>query len=59
MKKVTTVQQGCLAREETEAVEIDLDVSTVMSRASWLIGMDPAKGRQGSARLPCKKNRTS
>jgi hypothetical protein len=43
---------------ETEAEEIGLDMSMAMSKASWLIGMDPAKGRQGSARLPCKKNRT-
>jgi hypothetical protein len=50
MKEVSKVQQGCLARGETEAVEIDFDMSTALSRASWLIGMDPAKGRQGSAR---------
>jgi hypothetical protein len=43
---------------ETEAVEEGLDMSTAMSRASWLIGTEPAKGRQGSAKLPCKKNRT-
>jgi hypothetical protein len=34
---------------ETEAVEVGLDMSIAMSRASWLIGTDPAKGRQGSA----------
>jgi hypothetical protein len=33
---------------ETRAVEEGFDMSTAMSRASWLIGMDPAKGRQGS-----------
>jgi hypothetical protein len=27
-------------------------------KTSWLIGPDLAKGRQGSASLPCKKNRT-
>jgi hypothetical protein len=43
---------------ETEAVEGSLDMSTALSRASWLIGMDSAKGRQGSARLPCRENRT-
>jgi hypothetical protein len=43
---------------ETEAVEEGLDMSTAMSRSSWLISMDPAMGRQGSARLPYKKNRT-
>jgi hypothetical protein len=58
MKEVSKVQQGFLARGETKAVEIDLDMSMAMSRASWLIGTDPAKGRQGSARMPCKKNRT-
>jgi hypothetical protein len=45
---------------EMEAVEVGLDMSTALSRASWLIGMDPAKGRQGEAKgrsLPCKKNR--
>jgi hypothetical protein len=57
-KEVSKVQQGCLARGETEAVEIDLGMSTAMSRASWMIGPEPAKGRQGSARLPCKENRT-
>jgi hypothetical protein len=57
-KEVSQVQQGCLARGETEAVEIDLDMSIALSWASWLTGTDPAKGRQGSARLPCKKNRT-
>jgi hypothetical protein len=35
-----------------------LDKKKAMSRASWLIGTDPAKRRQGSAMLPCKKNRT-
>jgi hypothetical protein len=55
---MSKVQQGCLAREETEAVEVDLDMSTAISRVSWLTGMDPAKGRQGSARLLYKKNRT-
>jgi hypothetical protein len=40
-----------------EAVEVGLDISTAMSKASWLIGTDPAKGKQGSTRLPCKKNR--
>jgi hypothetical protein len=43
---------------ETEAVEEGLDMSTAMSRASWLIGTDPIKERQGSARLLSKKNRT-
>jgi hypothetical protein len=57
-KAVSKVQQGCLARGEAEAVEIDLDMSTALSRASWLIDMNPTKGRQDSARLPCKKNRT-
>jgi hypothetical protein len=51
-KEVSKVQQGCLARRETEAVEIDLDMSLALSRASWLIGTDPAKGTQSSARLP-------
>jgi hypothetical protein len=55
---VSKVQQGCLASKQTEAVEVALDMSTATSRASWLIGTDPAKGRQGSARLLCKKNRT-
>jgi hypothetical protein len=36
-------------------VEEDLDISMAISRASWLIGKDPAKGRQGEARMPCKK----
>jgi hypothetical protein len=58
-KQVSKVQQGCLARGETEAVEIDIDMNTALSRASWLIGMDLAKGRQVSVRLPHKKNRTS
>jgi hypothetical protein len=40
-----------------EAVEVGLDISTAMSKASWLIAMHPAKGKQGSTRLPCKKNR--
>jgi hypothetical protein len=43
---------------ETEAVEKCLDMSMALSKAFWLIGMDPAKEKQGSARLPCKKNRT-
>jgi hypothetical protein len=43
-KEVSQVQQGCLARGETEAVEIDLDMSTAMSRASWLIGTGPSQG---------------
>jgi hypothetical protein len=29
---------------ETEVVEEGLDMSTAMSRASWLIGTDPANG---------------
>jgi hypothetical protein len=55
--EVNKVQQSCLVRRETEAVEIDLDMSTAMSRASWLIGTDPANGRQVSAGLPCKKTK--
>jgi hypothetical protein len=57
-KEMSKVQQGCLAREETEAAEKSCDMSTALSRASWLIGTDPVKVRQGSARQPCKKNRT-
>jgi hypothetical protein len=41
-----------------EAVEVGLDISTAMSKASWLIVTDPAKGKQGSTRLPCKEDRT-
>jgi hypothetical protein len=44
MKEVSKVQHSCLARGETEAVEIDLDMSTAMSRASWLIGTGPSQG---------------
>jgi hypothetical protein len=51
-KEVNHIQQGCFARGETEAVEIDLDMSMTL-----LIGMDQAKRRQGSTRLPSKKNR--
>jgi hypothetical protein len=57
MKEVSKVQQGCPTSRETETVEIDLGMSTALSRASWLIGTDPAKGRQGSARPPCRENR--
>jgi hypothetical protein len=57
-KEVSKVQQGCLASRETEAVEIDLGISTALLRACWLIGMNPTKGNQGSARLPCRENRT-
>jgi hypothetical protein len=58
MKEMSKVHLGCLARGETKAVEVALDISMAMSRASWLVGMDEAKGRQGSARLPCKKHKT-
>jgi hypothetical protein len=43
-KEVSKVQQGCLESRETEAVKVDL-------------ATDPAKGRQGSERLPCRENR--
>jgi hypothetical protein len=56
MKEVSKVQQGCLGNRETEAVEVDHGMSAALSRASWLIGTDPAKGRQGSARLPVREN---
>jgi hypothetical protein len=46
LEEVSKVQQGCLARGETEAVEVDLDMSMALSRPSWLIGMDPAKVQQ-------------
>jgi hypothetical protein len=45
------VLQGTLLWE-AEAVEEGLDIAMLMSRPFGLIGMDPAKGRQGSARLP-------
>jgi hypothetical protein len=57
-KEVSKVQQVCLAREETDEEELDLDMSTALPRAPWLIGTDPAKGRLVSARLPCRENRT-
>jgi hypothetical protein len=44
MKEVSKVKQGCLAREETKAVEVDLDMSTALSRASLLIGHGTSQG---------------
>jgi hypothetical protein len=58
MKEVSKVQQGCLARRETEAVEIDLGMSTALSKGLLADRHDPAKGKQGSARLPWRENRT-
>jgi hypothetical protein len=57
-KELSKVQQGCLASREAEAVEIDLGLSTPLSEGLLLLVTDPDKGRQGSARLPCKENRT-
>jgi hypothetical protein len=57
-KEVRKVQQVCLARGETDAEELHLDISMALPRTPWLIGTDPAKGRQGSARMPYRENRT-
>jgi hypothetical protein len=51
-KEVSKVQQDYLASRETEAMEIDLGMSTALSKGLWLIGTDPDKGRKGSASLP-------
>jgi hypothetical protein len=56
-KEVSKVQQGWMASRETEAVEIDLALAQLCQKATWLIGLNPAKGRQSSARLPCRENR--
>jgi hypothetical protein len=54
---VSKFQQGYLASRETEAVEMNLGTSTALSKCLRLIGMNPAKERQGSARMPCRENR--
>jgi hypothetical protein len=58
MKEVSKVQQDCLASRETEAVEIDLGMSTALSKSLLADMHGPSQGEEGSARLCCKENRT-
>jgi hypothetical protein len=43
-KEVNKVQQGCLASRESEAVEIDLDISTALSKSSLADRHGPSQG---------------
>jgi hypothetical protein len=43
-KEVSKVQQGCLARGETEADQVGLGMSRALSRASWLTAWTQPRG---------------
>jgi hypothetical protein len=47
-KKVSKVQQGCLARRKTEAVEVGLDISIALSKG---LLADRHRPSQGEARF--------
>jgi hypothetical protein len=43
-KEVSKAQQGCLASRETEAVEIDLSMSTALSKGPLADRQGPSQG---------------